>query len=192
MLEKFENQLNAELLKELDAVRKKILLIEPISQEIKTKFHEVLESLVALKDEILNKQKEALRRNALIKEKVDLLVLSGKVQVNEEEYQNSEISVKQYATLLQNIIGDIEQELSSSSALISDQVPSHLIVFKYESDSFSEYMQEKIKALKKYIKKIHKDLTISDSRYHFGFDAQMKRITYFEHFVAFEKREEKK
>lgn len=173
-----------DLNKQLDAAHKKLLPTEPLSEEAKKRFHESLESLLVLKEEILRKLDDALNRSALIKQKVDRLLHSGKVQVNEEEYKNSEISVQHYAQLLHNIVNDIEQEMNSFSALMSDKMPQYFIIGKDEPANFSDFIEEKMKAIRKYSKNIRKDLNVSDSRYRYGFDAQMKRISYIERFVA--------
>jgi hypothetical protein len=181
-----------ELIKKLDLVHKKLLPVKPIDQELKQRFQETLGGLVVLKEEILHRLDDALTRSALIKEKVDLLLYSGKVQVDEEEYKNSETSVHHYAQLLHNIVNDIEQEIQTFSGLIADTLPSYFVVSKEESDVFTIFIEDKIKALKKYIKNIRKDLNVSDSRYRYGFDAQMKRITYIERFVAAEEQKKSK
>ena len=178
-----------ELRKQLEIAHKKLVLTEPLSQQTKQKFQESLASLAALKEEILRKLDEALLRSSLIKQKVDLLLHSGKVQVNEEEYKNSEISVQHYAQLLHTIVDDIEQEMKAFSVLTADQLPQYFIITKDEPSKFVDFVEEKIKAIRKYSKNIRKDLNVSDSRYRYGFDAQMKRISYIERFVAAQERE---
>src|SRR3989304_8408275 len=78
----------AELQIKLDAENKKLVEIpDDVSPETKHSIIEILISLYELRDEVLLKRQAALAKSAAIKEKVDFLIHSGKVRVDEGEYE---------------------------------------------------------------------------------------------------------
>lgn len=147
--------------------------------------NEILQSLSHLGDEVLLKRDEAVKQSQAIKAKVGLLVESGKVHINQDEYHKSEESVIQYAGLLENIVNEITGEIAFFGLFVSDKAPRHVVVWNEDPDDFIEFIKAKVRFIKKYVKSIRKDLNISFSRYNFGFQAQIKRILQVEAYIRY-------
>jgi len=126
-----------------------------------------------------------LRQSIFIKDKVASLVTSGKVQIHQDEYKKSEESVTQYAGLLDNIMVEIDSEISYFGLFLGEELPGQVVAWMSEPDDFIAYIKEKVRFIKKYVKSIRKDLNISFSRYNFGFQAQIKRILQVEVYVRY-------
>jgi hypothetical protein len=173
-------------LESLTKANKKIIPVKPLSMSDVALVEEVLVCLVELKGEVLQKRDESVRQSQFIKDKVSTLVVSGKVQIHQDEYKKSEESVLQYAGLLDNIVTEIDSEISYFSLFIAKEMPGSVVAWMSEPDDFIVYIKEKVKFIKKYVKSIRKDLNISFSRYNFGFQAQIKRILQVEAYVKYQ------
>ena len=68
----------------------------------------------------------------------------------------------------------------SSGAL--DIFPKKIRVLKTASDDGQTHLNTKIKSLKKYVKKVKKDLRISFSKYNFTLESQIKKLEYLENY----------
>lgn len=194
-LNRREKNLSAEeyqqFLDSLVAMNKKIIAVKPLETAEGLLVKEVIHCLSDLKSEVLQKRDEALRQSLFIKEKVNLLVNSGKVQIQQDEYRKSEESVNQYAGLLDNIVAEIDSEVNFFQLFLSESLPAQVVAWASEPDDFFAYVKEKTKFIKKYVKSIRKDLNVSFSRYNFGFQAQIKRILHVEAYIRYhEHREE--
>lgn len=175
-------------LENLAKANKKIISVVPLTSVEVVLVEEVLLCLSDLRAEVLEKRDEALRQSQFIKDKVSTLVTSGKVQIHQDEYKKSEESVVQYAGLLDNIVTEIDSEISYFSLFLSKEIPGSIVAWMSEPDDFIAYIKEKVRFIKKYVKSIRKDLNISFSRYNFGFQAQIKRILQVESFVKYQEQ----
>ncbi len=174
-----------QFLDNLSKANKKIIKVTPLEVVEQRLVEDVLLCLSELKNEVLQKRDEAMRQSKFIKDKVESLVTSGKVQIHQDEYKKSEESVIQYAGLLDNIVHEIESEINYFSLFISEELPGQVVAWATEPDDFAFYIREKVRFIKKYAKSIRKDLNISFSRYNFGFQAQIKRILQVEAYVRY-------
>ena len=105
---------------------------------------------------------------------------SGIVQIDQQEYKQSEISVAQYMKVLESICAEVSSEIAYFEEFFGDKRPSSVVVSKSESDYFDVMIEEKNQFTKRYIKTIVRDLLVSYSRYSHGFDSQVKRIEQIE------------
>lgn len=163
---------------------KKVIPVVPLGSD-QSLISEILFSLSQLGDEVLLKRDEAVKQSQDIKAKVSALVESGKVHINQDEYQKSEESVIQYAGLLENIVNEITGEIAFFGLFSTDNAPKHVVVWNEDPDDFLEFIKAKVRFIKKYVKSIRKDLNISFSRYNFGFQAQIKRILQVEAYIRY-------
>lgn len=169
----------------LTKTNKKIIKVTPLDLTERRLIEDVLLCLTELKNEVLQKRDESMRQGQFIKDKVESLITSGKVQIHLDEYKKSEESVIQYAGLLDNIVNEIESEINYFCLFISEDLPGQVVAWATEPDDFGTYIKEKVRFIKKYAKSIRKDLNISFSRYNFGFQAQIKRILQVEAYVRY-------
>ena len=163
---------------------KKVIPVMPLGDD-QSLISEILLSLSQLGDEVLLKRDEAVKQSQDIKAKVGLLVESGKVHINQDEYHKSEESVIQYAGLLENIVNEITGEIAFFGLFATNSAPKHVVVWNEDPDNFLEFIKVKVRFIKKYVKSIRKDLNISFSRYNFGFQAQIKRILQVEAYIRY-------
>lgn len=169
----------------LAQANKKIISVTPLDAHDRNLVQEVVACLLELKNEVLAKRQESLRQSNFIKEKVNVLITSGKVQIHQDEYKKSEESVVQYAGLLDNIVAEIDSEINYFNLFTGNDLPGQVVAWAKEPDTFVEYIREKIRFIKKYVKSIRKDLNVSFSRYNFGFQAQIKRVLQVEAYVRY-------
>jgi len=162
---------------------KKEITATALPEHVRVKLEEVLTTLRELGQEVILKQVQAIEKNKHIKARVQILMDSGKVQIDQEEFNRSEVSVLRYAEVLNQIIAEVEQEGMFISKLLRQEPGAIMHVWKQDADSFEAYVQARIKFVKQYIKTVKKNLFISFSRYCFGFDAQEQRIGYIESLV---------
>jgi hypothetical protein len=162
---------------------RKEIIITVISDQTRNKLIEVLDALGQLQQEVILKQMQAVEKNKQIKARVQVLMESGKVQIDQEEFNRSEVSVLRYAEVLNQIIVEVEQERVFAHKLLSQEPGSVIQGWKRDPDDFEPYAQARVKFIKQYIKTVKKNLFISFSRYCFGFDAQEQRIGYIESLV---------
>ncbi len=162
---------------------KKVISVGVLPESLKINFAQLIEKISSLRDEILQKKEDVLTKNSLIKQRVAVLLGSEEVDVDQTEYEKSEISVLEYSGLLDNICAELNSEHISLTLFLSDKCPKHVIVGAHAAESFSVVAQEQINAIKRHVKAIQRDLDVSYSRYSYGFDAQLKRIDYVESLV---------
>ena len=171
---------NADLLAQVKNARTKIIAVGLISSEIKKNFSSVVLLIDKLIDQINQKRDGVVSQINEIKKRVDGLMSSGLVQIDENEYKKSEESVKQYTMLLDGICQELAQEKLLLEKFIGDKHPEGVIVGEDTTESFADAAAAKIKAVKHHLKTIDRDLGVSYSRYHFGFESQLRRIIYVE------------
>lgn len=158
----------------------KQVAVTDIGAEQKERFNSSIHSLESLKNEINDKKSSVIEKKEFIKQKMLTLKNSQKVTIDENEFVKSEKSVAEYVRLLDKMVIEIERDITYYTSLISSTPPEHVMVLKSSSDSFEDYVQERIANIKKYIKTETRDLAVSYSRYCFGFDAQIRQIAYVE------------
>jgi hypothetical protein len=169
---------------QLEQAGKKIIATKPLVAEELFLVQDLLNCLTQLQAEVLVKRDAALQHSTLIKDKVQALIASGKVRINQDEYVQSEESVNQYAGLLDNIVNEVENEMNFFRRFTANAMPTQVVAWLHEPDDFNEFIKAKVKFVKKYVKSIKKDLNVSFSRYNFGFQSQISRITYVEKYVS--------
>lgn len=178
-----------QLMRELVAAGKKIIKKDEISVAATREISDVLELLATLRVDVMAKKEEALAKSAFIKQRVQALIDSGKVHIQQEEYEKSEESVQQYAQLLDSVIAEIEGELLVFKDFLNAEI-EYAFAYLHESNNFDQFLKNRIAFVRKYVKNIRKDLNVSYSRYSFGFEAQMKRILNVENFVRYQASQE--
>src|SRR5579872_3851646 len=100
---------------------RKEIIITVISDQTRNKLIEVLDALGQLQQEVILKQMQAVDKNKQIKARVQVLMESGKVQIDQEEFNRSEVSVLRYADVLNQIIVEVEQERVFAHKLLSQE-----------------------------------------------------------------------
>ena len=169
--EKAKNPLQ-ELLKEI--------AVTSVAPDVKVRFQVVIESLNNLIREVAAKKEIILDKKRVIKEKLELLRSFKSITIDENEFKRSHASTEEYLKILEKMLVEVEQDRDFYLSLISDVPPKTILVFKFETDDFGYHLEQRIKAIKKYIKTAMRDLSVSFSRYSFGLDAQINQLNYVE------------
>lgn len=144
------------------------------------KFQDALNFLLALKAEVAAKRVGSLEKKDFIKSMVAKLKESGRVNIDEAEFNKTEKSVMEFVQLLDKMVAEIDADIEFYTKLLSDTPPSYVMAYKDESDNFKDYLDARMASIKKYAKNAKRDLAVSYSRYCFGFDAQIRQIAYVE------------
>ena len=152
----------------------------PLHGELKLQLVRAVESLHGLKQEIENKKIGALEKRQLIREKVTALCDSGKVNVDQSEFDKSDVSVHEFVGLLERMIDEVDSDYQFYKMLVSDTPPATMLVFKVEHGTFEEVVVQRIEMIKRYVKTAKRDLAVSYSRYCYGFEAQIRQILFVE------------
>lgn len=169
----------------------KLMPVDEVPSSLVEDSKGIIKELESLKNEILKKKVLAREKSLLIKEKVDFLLNSGKVHVDKSEYEKSEVSVEKYTKLLTTIIAEIDHETAYFTQFTTGEKPNNIVVPQEVNDEFGIFFKKKIKHARKYAKNMRKDLNVSYSRYCFGFDAQLRRISFIESYLRTIKQEQK-
>ncbi len=171
----------------VDAMRQKLydevtyqLAVEPLQADLRTGLTCAVQALHDLKNEIAQKKDGALEKRQLIREKVMALCESGKVNVDQSEFDKSDISVHEFVGLLDRMIEEVDADYLFYNDLLSDAPPATMLVFKVEHGTFEEIIKQRIEMIKRYVKTAKRDLAVSYSRYCYGFEAQIRQILYVE------------
>lgn len=159
--------------------------VTSIAPATRLKFQEAVDALIALKEEIVEKKQGALDKKDFIKSKINDLKISGKVNIDDQEFGKSESSVHEFVRLLDTMVTEVERDITYYLSLLSDTPPAQIFAFKFESDLYEDHIKNKTQSIKKYVKTAKRDLSISYSRYCFGFDAQIRQITYVEQVLKY-------
>ena len=151
-----------------------------LTQNIKKDVVKIKENLQELKKEIEEKKDSVENQQNSLKEKLDKLVAEGKLKVNQAEYRRSQQSFEHYKKVLENIGAEVGSELNFCMSIASDVSPKTIRVMKSENQNLDNYIKSKIDWLKKYVKKVTKDLRVSYSKYNFGLESQLRNLGYLE------------
>ncbi len=152
----------------------------PLQGELKIQLARAVALLHDLKQEIEGKKGGALEKRQLIRAKVTALCDSGKVNVDQSEFDKSDVSVHEFVGLLDRMIEEVDADYQFYKQLASDTPPPTMLVFKVEHGSFEEVVKQRIEMIKRYVKTAKRDLAVSYSRYCYGFEAQIRQILFVE------------
>lgn len=167
-----------ELLKEFMDKNTKELSLPALSDSYKKEARLIAIELNKVKKEVEEKRTSFIDLYKSIENKLEALSKAGQIQLKEEDYKKSKETFVRYENYLNQVLGEVIGDLSFFSSLIAEKPLEKIRVFKDVTDDSEQYLNDKLKAAKKYIKKMLKDLRISYSRYEVGFQEQIKKLDY--------------
>jgi len=177
-----ENKLTIEQKAELERLFKHVE-VAPLNDDLSALTTKAIKVLNELKQEILDKKKGAVEKQNLIQSKIaDLKTFNG-ITVDENEYKKSEVGVEEFVSLLDYMTEEVSSDVNFYSSLLSDSPPKAVWILKSEPDTFSQYLTNRLKHVNKYVRSARRDLSVSYSRYCYGFDAQIKQIGFVEQYL---------
>ena len=160
------------------SVTKKIT-VKPLSQDALLQIDEALIVLGSLRTEILIRKNGALEKRTSIKEMIEVLKDSGKVNIDEERVAREDEGVGEFIKLLDEMILEVEKDDALYRYLIKPE-DSELVVLTQDPDDYEAFVKNRVGGVKRHVKVALRDLAVSYSRYCFGFDRQ---ITQLQHVV---------
>jgi len=161
----------------------KSIPVTPLSGDLSQKLSEAVGLLASLKEEINAKVNGAIEKKVLIKHKIEHLKETGKVNIDDAHFKRFDESIAEYVQLLVHMTHEVDRDLGYYASFLSENHLATVSVFKRDSDSFADYIVERIKAIKKNVKNAKQELAVSYSRYCFRFDAQIRQLDYVEQVI---------
>lgn len=158
----------------------KLIPVPALTSVASSNIKEAIVALFALHNDIMAKRDSAAEKKAFIKEKIEVLRVSGKVNIDQDEFLRFDTSIQEFISLLETMIGEVTRDIAFYQKFLSDAPQETMRVLKNESDDFEDHIENRLKSIKKYVKTAKRDLSISYSRYCHGFDVQSRYILYIE------------
>ena len=103
----------------------------------------------------------------------------------DSENAESKKGVAQYTELLDRILEEITYEQERLNGYRTLDKKTIIPVWMAEPDAFDDYIRHKVNLVKKQIKKIERDLSVSFSRYQFSFEKRQENLAHIEALVAY-------
>ncbi len=147
-------------------------------------FIQAVEQLKRLKSDVAIKKEHTMMLGMKIRDKVRSLVDTGSIKIDEDEFNRSDVSVHQYAKVLDDITAEIDRDINLYESVLQKNNGETFSVIGSQEKDFPAFIVERTRFVKKYVKDVSKDLAISFSRFCFGFQSQMKRVEYVEFIVS--------
>lgn len=179
------SQNSTEKSEEFNPKTQKYIYIKPVDQNFKVKLKKTIDDLVAIRLDIFNKKVEIVNKQNLIKEKIDFLNESKKVRIDKAAIERSEKSALSYTRLLDGIINELSREIAYYNIFLTDEKPPQdkIVAPLQAPDKIEDFLELQLNGVKRHLKHVKRDIAISFSRYTFGFDEQLKHLTYVESFI---------
>ena len=163
---------------------KPILFDPPLSDTSSRIIQDAQAQLATLKEKIAAIHATVNEQHTHITQRLGKLKDNPVLTVDTENKQANE-SVTQYSKLLDRIVQEVEYEHSQLQRYADLDTKTALPVPFHEPDNFDGFIRSKVNRVKKQVKKIHRDLDVSSSRYSFSFEKQCKNLENIEAMVAY-------
>lgn len=159
--------------------------VTALNPQVCAEFIKAVEVLEELEVEVAGKRSAILEKNQFIEDKLAFFQKSGMVNIDDAEREKSNTSVQQFVGILDQMMGEIVRDVAFYRSLTSSTPPEYVTVMKSDPiDDFTTYIKARLAIIKRYIKAVKRDLTVSFSRYCYGFEMQIKRIMYIEQVLS--------
>lgn len=152
------------------------LTCEPLSHGLKVELTDILNKMHSVVADIDVKVQIATSKEAALQKKLDAFI-KAEIFTGDTRKKALTDGVESYLGLLAHIRAEIEKDLNIYSPYVSEQVPATVTVptAGLFPDS-SAFFKAAITGLKAQAKDVVKYLTVSHSRYMYGFDLQEKSL----------------
>jgi hypothetical protein len=172
--------------KPIDPATQKIIYLSNIDEDLKTRLKESIYMIFLLKEDVELRKKIMAEKVEALKNKILSLSEIYKVKMNTTDHEDAEKSVAQYAELLDGVIKELEKEMVHSYVFMNEgeNKIEKLVVPIEAPDSLDIHIENRIKWTRKFTKDLHKNLSVSYSRYVFGFEEQERKIMVLESYLA--------
>jgi len=149
-----------ELTASLGKENKKLISADELDKSSEEALKFSLNKLENLRQDVACKIEDITAQVGLVKKKLEIIKSSGKIKIDPAEESKSEQWSKQHILLLQNVFHEINQQIQYFSVYLSDKKPEKIIVAKSDPDNFVDYINKRVKDLRKYVKNVQKNLNV--------------------------------
>jgi hypothetical protein len=162
----------------------------PLSIENTAQVEKALSLLANLSGMISEKRNQMLEKRAAIEAKLHSLPDSIREMLNTVEYAKSAASVAEFIELLDKMHEEVAHDTILYQQLLKQGYPEELVHASEAAAGNKEAMvnnfaqmiavdlANRVLTIRQYTKAVNRDLSISFSRYCFGFDEQLKQLDY--------------
>ncbi|MBD3231714.1 hypothetical protein GF322_03555 [Candidatus Dependentiae bacterium] len=157
--------------------------ITNIPEDIKNELQKLIFEFEKLKNEIQEKKNTCTKQLQTLQSKLEILINSGQIKLDKKHFEQTQKELNHYQMILDHVNKEIDNELKLCKDLISENPPKTIRVLKNTTDDFIQFITSKIQSLKKYLKKMKKDLQISFSKYNFGLESQKRKLEYLKTYL---------
>lgn len=179
-MQKKDDQKQQEAIKDFFEKNTHEIELKSISDDLKSRIQRIFTDLNELNTEVDSVKNKFNEKTAELKDRLVGLAKSGKITIDKEEQEKNDKQLAVYEKFLNGVDQEVKSEISFLNDLLSENPPKTLRVFKGGSDDSNLVLENKIKTIKQYVKKMRKDLRISFSKYDFGLSNQIKNLIYLE------------
>lgn len=171
-----------ELKSEIEKDGKKLIPLSGFNDDLRTRVLFSFNELANLKAETKEKLEKINNISVQLNEKVDALIHSKVVSVDQGAKKAVENDVKKYSLILKRVVSELEMELKSLGTYLGKELPTMIVAFKDEPDDFVAYLKNRLKGTRRYIKTVRKNLNVSFSRFQMDLNYQLQRLHGLQHY----------
>lgn len=125
---------------------------------------DIVKQLKSLKESLEKKKAMLKRRHEALEKRVQELAKNSQhIKINSNQKKQFDTNCAHYSAALETLIQDIDKKMAS-----------------FEATEDIEHFEKQALDTKHFIKRISKEVTISDSRFSFSFDKQEQQLSYLE------------
>jgi hypothetical protein len=179
------NKSNSGLEEPIDPTKQKIIYLSSINEDLKSRLKESIYMVFLLKEDVELRKKTMIEKVEALKNKVFALSEKYKIKLDPADHEDAEKSIAQYTELLDGVIKELEREMIHSYVFMNEgeNKIEKLVVPIDAPDALDIHIENRIKWTKKFAKDLHKNLSVSYSRYIFGFEEQGRKIMVLESYL---------
>ena len=142
--------------------------------------HQSIQQLKALKQEMIDKEKEIKEQSEDLELRLKKLTAgTQKIKINPKEKAAFEADCAHYQRALENVIQGIQSRIEGWEKFLSSQETK-----KGNVQLLAIYVHHNAQQTKKFIKKTRKDLSVIHSRFSYRFEIQKNHLSSLEHLVG--------
>ncbi len=154
--------------------------LKAVSDDLQSRVKKVFLDLNEFKLEVDSVSDKFKEKTDELKSRLVSLAKTGQIKIDKDEQEKNDKQIDAYRNFIEDVDKEVNSEVNFLTDVLSDNPPKTLRVFKGGSDDSNLVLEYKIKSIKKYVKKMRKDLRISFSKYDFSLSNQIKNLIYLE------------
>lgn len=163
-----------------------------LSEQLKLEGKLTLTELLLLIEEIRHKKNEVAEQLKIMKETLTSIASQGGITFDAQQFKQNEAQIAEYTKTLSSVIEQLSSELYLLSFFVTPELlDQNSEIFKQINAAAIEngtdhatIVTHKIPTLKKFAKRVKRDIAVSHSRYCYSFDAQIQQLASIQRAIA--------